>query len=135
MDLRVGGKVELNFLHKELSPEPGKVPDRYKETEKGHSMAGRITICEPPRRLGFTWGNRIEDPSEVVFELTPVGIQVRLVVTHSKLPNRNEMVSVSGGWDTHIGVLVERLHGRTPRNFWLLHAGIDGVYEGRIPPG
>lgn len=134
MELRVGGKVELHFHHAELSPEPGPVPERYKAVENGHDMVARVTICEPPRRLAFTWGDRDVNPSEVLFELTPIDDRVRLVVTHSKLPNRGEMVGVSGGWHSHLAVLVDRLHGRAPINFWRLHAGTDAEYERRIPP-
>ena len=132
MEPRVGGKVELRFRHAELSPVPGPVPERYKAVEHGHVSVGRVTVYEPPNRLGITWGNRKVDPSEVIFELSAHGEDVKLVLVHRKLPNRQEMINVSGGWHSHLRVLADRLHGRTPRNFWVLHAEIDGVYERRF---
>ena len=37
-----------------------------------------------------------------------------------RLANRVGMVNVSGGWHTHLAVLVERLNGRKPFAFWTL---------------
>jgi hypothetical protein len=69
----------------------------------------------------------------VVFDLAPRGDKVLLTLTHRKLPNREEMVGVSGGWHTHLEILVERAHGRTPPAFWDVFRRIDGRYEGRVP--
>ena len=56
MELREGGRVELTFLHAELSPHAEAVPEEYKRFEHGSSLSGRVTRCEPPRLLSFTWG-------------------------------------------------------------------------------
>jgi uncharacterized protein YndB with AHSA1/START domain len=128
MELRVGGAVELRFLHADLSAEKA-VPDRYKRMERGHTLRGRVTRCEPPRVLAYTWG---EDGSEVTFELTPRGEEVLLVLTHRRLPDRKGMVSVAGGWHTHVGILEDVLHGREPRGFWSTHARVAAEYERRF---
>jgi len=67
-----------------------------------------------------------------LFELEPQGDKVLLTLTHHKLANRDEMVDVSGGWHTHLAVLVDKAHGRVPPAFWDLWRSIDGQYDQRI---
>jgi uncharacterized protein YndB with AHSA1/START domain len=56
MDLRVGGKVELQFHHADLSAEKD-IPERFREKCAGDvRMNGIVTACEPPRLLSFTFG-------------------------------------------------------------------------------
>jgi uncharacterized protein YndB with AHSA1/START domain len=129
MELGVGGAVELRFLHADLSSEKA-VPERYKKMECGHTMLGRITRCEPPRLLAYTWGNPTD--SEVTFELAPRGAKVLLVVTHRRLPDRRGMVSVASGWDAHVGILEDVLEGREPRGFWSTHARLEKEYDARL---
>ena len=131
MDLKVGGRVELRFLHRELSPHPDPIPERYKDMEHGHTFSGKITQLEPPTLLAYTWGESYGD-SEVTFELAPRGADVLLTITHRRLADRDEMASVAGGWHTHIGILIDRLHGRTPPGFWSAHAKVEGEYERRF---
>jgi uncharacterized protein YndB with AHSA1/START domain len=133
MELRVGGKVELHFLHSELSAEK-ELPEKYKGMEKGHHSVGRVTRCEPPRLIGFTWDEGENAASEVVFELTPRDRDVLMVLTHTRLPTRASVVGVSGGWHAHLGVLIDRLNGREPRGFWSYHTQVAAEYEQRIPP-
>lgn len=134
MDLRVGGEVELVFNHADLSAEKA-TPERYKSAE-GYRMRGRITECEPPRLLSYTWDETTavgpSAKSEVSFALTPRGADVLMVLTHRRLPNRGEMLSVSAGWHTHIGILEDQLHGVEPRPFWSTHAKLEAEYERRI---
>ncbi len=131
MELRVGGAVELRFHHADLSAEKA-VPERYKKMERGHTMSGRVTRCEPPRLLSYTWGDTSEEAQEVTFELAPRGADVLLVVTHRRLPDRKGMVSVASGWDAHVGILEDVLNGREPRGFWSTHARLEKEYEKRI---
>ena len=84
MELRVGGRVELNFRNAELSPHVEPTPEKYKECEEGASVHGRITRCNPPRLLSYTWSEPAGE-SEVTFELTPQGEDVLLVLTHRRL--------------------------------------------------
>jgi uncharacterized protein YndB with AHSA1/START domain len=132
MDLRVGGAVELRFKHNELSSIPEPVPERFKAIENGHVVHGTITQCDPPRLLAFTWGNKPGD-SEVVFELRPQGNDVVLVLTHRKLRDRTEMVSVAGGWHAHLGMLVARTNNREAGPFWSRLVRIDADYQKKIP--
>jgi len=129
MEPRVGGKVTLRFKHSDLSPHKATPPDRFKEMDaKGHEWLGTITEWDPPRRLAFT----CQPASEVLFELEPQGDKVLLTLIHRKLSGRDEMVGVSGGWHTHLAVLVDKAYGRVPPAFWDLWRSIDGQYDKRI---
>jgi uncharacterized protein YndB with AHSA1/START domain len=128
MELRVGGRVELTFRNSGLSAHAEPAPDKYKKYE-GASFSGRVTRCDPPRLLSYTWG----DDSEVTFELTPQGTDVLLVLTHRRLPDRSTMVRVGSGWHTHLAILLDHLGGRAPRPFWSTHARLEAEYERRLP--
>ncbi len=78
--------------------------------------------------LAISWGE-----SEVTFELVPEGKNVRLILTHRRLSNRADMVQTSGGWHTHLDVLVERANGRVPKAFWTVFGDIESQYEARYP--
>ena len=132
MELRVGGRVELTFHHSDLSPHAEPTPEKYRKHE-GTSIEGRITHCEPPRLLSYTWGQSRGEPSEVTFELTPAGEDVVLVLTHRRLDDRATMVGVGGGWHTHLGILADRLEGHEPRSFWSTYARLEAEYERRLP--
>ena len=133
MELRVGGRVELKFRHAELSAKIEPTPERYKKYEGGHTMHARVTRCEPPRLLSYTWGEGPANESEVTFELTPRDGSVLLVLTHRRLRDRGEMVNVAGGWHCHLGVLVNLLNGLEPAPFWSALVQVEGEYEKRIP--
>ncbi len=127
MDLHAGGRVELVFRNSMLTGRYEKPPAKFAKHEGG-GFEGRVTECEPPRLLAYTWGKS----SEVRFELTPRGDKVHLVLTHRRLPSREDMVNVSGGWHAHLGLLAERLEGRTPAEFWPTVERLHAEYEQRI---
>ncbi len=129
MDLHVGGETELFWLHKTLDAVQDEGPERYAE---GHRMKAKITRCDPPNVLGFSWGARAEALSEVVFELSKQGKDVLLVLTHHRLPNQKDLLGVSGGWHTHLDVLVEHLNGRTAPAFWAKHDVLNAEYVERL---
>jgi len=129
MELREGGKVTLNFLHKDLSPIPGGPPDKYKNMEKGHGFTGEVLKVDPPRLLSFTW----EGTSEVTFELEERADKVLLTLTHRKLPAQ-EAISVSAGWHTHLDILIADLRGETPPNFWQHYTRLEQRYTAIYDP-
>jgi uncharacterized protein YndB with AHSA1/START domain len=131
MDLTVGGRVELRFRHADLSPIPDPIPERYKDMENGRTFFGTITQLQPPTLLAYTWGESYGD-SEVTFELAPRGADVMLTITHRRLADRREMAGVAGGWHTHVDILIDRLHARTPPGFWTAHAKVEREYEQRF---
>lgn len=131
MDLRVGGPVELRFRNSELSPVHEPTPERYRQYQDV-SFHGRITRCEPPRLLSYTWGEAWGSDSEVTFELAPRGAEVVMMLTHRRLADRDSMVSVASGWHTHVGILIDILNGREPPGFWSTHARLEAEYGKRI---
>jgi len=129
MELKEGGAVELRFRHRDLSPHQAEPPERYREMdEKGHVSRERVLRVEAPRLLAISWGD-----SEVTFELEPRGGQVLFTVTHRRLADRAKMVQTSGGWHTHLDILVERANGRVPPAFWTVFGDIESQYEARYP--
>jgi uncharacterized protein YndB with AHSA1/START domain len=130
MELRVGGRVEFKFNHADLSAEK-ETPERFKCDDHQHGP-GRITRCEPPRVLAFTWGSDAADASEVTFELAPQGDKVKLTLTHRRVADRTSMISFAGGWHIHLDILEDNLEGRTPRPFWTTHAKLDAEYQRRM---
>jgi uncharacterized protein YndB with AHSA1/START domain len=132
MDLTIGGRVELTFRNAELAEPFEPPPERHCGSEGG-VMRGRVTRCDPPRLLSYTWNDGSERESEVTFELTPQSEEVRLVLTHRRLPDRKGMVGVSSGWHTHLGVLIDHLNGRAPRPFWSTLDRLEAEYERRLP--
>ncbi len=119
MDLRVGGRVELFFRHADLSPVTMPTPARFAAYEEGDVLLGTVTACQPPRLLAFTWAEGKARPSEVTFELEQAGESVRLTLTHRRLgEERAVLANVAAGWHTHLGILLDRLEGRTPQPFF-----------------
>lgn len=132
MDQRVGGKANLTFRHAELSPHKVPAPEKYKNLDSElHRSEHTITRIDAPHLLAFTWPPN----SEVTFELKPQGDQVLLTVTHRQFGSREKMVMTSGGWHTHLDILVERANGRTPPAFWAVFGNVEAEYDQLYPKG
>jgi uncharacterized protein YndB with AHSA1/START domain len=125
MDLKPGGKVELEFAHENISHEP--TPAKYKDMPMG--FTGTVLRCEPPKLLEFTWMESHGDHSHVLWELAPRGDKVLFTITHTKVGDRAMLLSVSGGWDVHVGILEDVLTNQTPRGFWSNHAMREAEYD------
>ena len=123
-DLRVGGKITLEFNNNNLSSDKNP-PPRFKDGGVG-KFGGVITRLEPPRLLvhTWTWGR---DDTEVTYELTPRGKDVRLVIVHRRVP-KEAGADVMSGWDVHSGVLADVLNGIEPRPFWTEIARVETQY-------
>lgn len=130
MEMRVGGTLTLTFHNSQLSPTPDPAPERFRNTE-GFSFTGKVTQLQEPRLLSYTWGESYGE-SEVTFELAPQGKDVLLTLTHRRLPNRNEMVMVAGGWHTHVGILIDKLSERAPSGFWRAYEKVEVEYKRRF---
>ena len=133
MTLENGAPLELEFRNSDLAGEHEPPPAKYKQHGGCVSNRGHITCLFPPRLLSFTWAEQDQGrPSEVTFELTEQGSAVLLTVTHRRLANRDEMLSVAGGWHTHLDILLDRLHDRGPQPFWSTHARLEEEYRARL---
>lgn len=135
MDLFVGGQVEHIFHNNALTEIDAPPPAKY-ERYGGvvHFVGGRILVCEPPNLLSYVWPEeKGASDSEVTFELSNEGDKVRLVLTHSKLTSRGDVVGVSGGWHAHVDILAARLAGETPHGFWSMFNRLEAEYEAKTP--
>lgn len=127
MEQRVGSTFELHFHHVDLSQTPVPPPPRYQAYAEGITSKHRVIVCEPMQRLAWSWGEA-DAPSEVTFELSPAGEQVRLVVTHTRLKPA-DLIGASGGWHTHLAILADRLDGHLPQPFWPVFSHLHERYE------
>lgn len=133
MEQKTGGRVELTFRHRDLSPDETPPANYADMNENGHRAVNEVVDFDPPRLLTITWESAGPNPSEVTFELSPQGNEVLLVLTHRKLADRGEMVNVSGGWHTHLGILEDLLAGRPRRPFWAVWRVKEADYDSRLP--
>lgn len=131
MDLRPGGEMEYVWRNWELAQPDEVAPEKW-GGKKEHRMKGHIVRVEPPHLLVHTWDEE-NSSSEVSFELTEIGDKVRLVLTNRRLPNRGELVGVSGGWHTHLDVLQEVLEGAPRSRFWDKVQSLHAYYDARTP--
>ena len=136
MPTKVGERFEMRFKHSELSPDQAPPPEKFIEMDKsGHTSTNILLAYEPPRRLVFTFGPEARGFSEVEFRLDPEGDpkdnKVRFTLTHSKIPDRQYAVDVSGGWHSHLAILQDRVEGKVPPAFWDVWRRHDGVYDRR----
>jgi hypothetical protein len=83
--------------------------------------------------LAHTWEFENEN-SEVCYELSEEGGKVRLVLTHRRLETKDIVLSVSGGWHTHLNVLVDVLHGEALRPFYKMQLKFEAEYLERLGP-
>jgi uncharacterized protein YndB with AHSA1/START domain len=127
MELRKGGGMELSFDNSNLTPHGETTPAEYADHGCGGGSPGRILQCEPPRLLAFTFGGG-EEPSEVLFELAPRGNDVLLTLTHSRISDPEMVLGYGSGWHTHLGILIDKMNGRTPKPFWSTHAVLKKEY-------
>jgi uncharacterized protein YndB with AHSA1/START domain len=127
-DLRVGGKVRLDFDNSKL---PNDEEGLAKHPGTGvHTFEGTITRLEPNRVLAYTWlwG---DNETDVTYELTPKGKDVLLTIVHRRLKPREVAQSVTAGWDVHTGILADVLNDVPPRPFWTTHDRLQAEYAAR----
>jgi len=131
-ELSVGGHVDMHFHNASLSSQADiPRPEKYKDMPEEISFSGTVTRCEPPHVLAHTWDFEGES-SEVCYELTEQDDKVLLVLTHTRLNSDKEILSVSGGWHTHLDILVDVLEGKEPQPFWKTHTEFEARYERRL---
>lgn len=132
VETSIDGHVDMHFHNASLSSDKDiPRPDKYKDMPERMSFAGKVTRCEPPHILEHTWEFDNES-SLVCYELTEHGDKVRLVLTHRRLDTRDTVLSVSGGWHTHLNVLVDVLSGGKPRPFYRMQLEYESEYARRL---
>jgi len=111
MELAVGAPFELVWRNDELTDPPGERPAGFGAE---HRMQSRITECEPPRRLSFSWQNS----GDVTIALDDlVDGKVLLTLTHRRLPD-GARLNIAAGWHAHLDLLVASVTGAQKGPFW-----------------
>lgn len=129
---RSGGRVEMRFHNASLSSKPDDArPEKYKDMPEIVTFAGTVIECQPPTLLVHSWDFE-EHASEVRYELEAQGDNVLLTLTHTRLRDNEEILSVCGGWHTHLDILVDVMEGREPEPFWKTHTALEADYERRL---
>jgi uncharacterized protein YndB with AHSA1/START domain len=128
MELRPGGRVTLEVRHQNLTPDEMPPAEHQASHDGGRTMTGTVTRCEPPHVLAFTFDHY--GKSEAIFELTPDGDNVRLVLTHRAGGGDTAyMPGFGAGWHTHLAHLTALLTGAPRPPFWSLHAELKPRYD------
>ena len=131
-DSVVGGNIDMRFHNASLSSADDIArPEKYKDMPEEISFSGKVTRYEPPRALSHTW-DFDDEASEVCYELEEVGDKVRLILTHRKLHSSEVVLSVSGGWHTHLDILVAIFEHKKPKPFWKTQTAFTAEYERRL---
>lgn len=125
MKLEVGAPFTLTWRNEELNTPKGKRPEGHDEV---HSSTNTILEVDPPKKLVITFGAS----GRVAFELTPRGDTVLLTLTHSRIPDRGTLLSVSSGWHAHLDILVGKMNGEDGPDFWTNIAKLRAAYEARL---
>jgi uncharacterized protein YndB with AHSA1/START domain len=116
IELKAGGNVRI------LPP---------KDAERYGDHAGKVLVCEPLRKLVYTWNpkdkpevaQKRDHPSRVTYELTPMGSLVRLRLIHEDLlpedleRNPNTFQGINNGWPAVLSSLKSLLEIGSPINF------------------
>jgi len=129
MPTKAGEKFTIVFDHdRKLSAGSTEKPEKFRDMKFPIPSDHRLLKYEPPHLLVFDWDGN----SEVEIRLAPQGDKVKLTLTHSKLPKRDDMLNISGGWHAHLGILEEKLNGRIAPSVWSYFAEMEPEYEKRI---
>ena len=132
VETAVDGRVDMHFHNKSLSSDDDiPRPEKYRDMPEKMSFAGKVTRCEPPRILEHTWEFG-EELSEVCFSLEEEGDKVRLILIHRRLESTDTVLDVSGGWHTHLNVLVDVLAGQKLRPFYKMQQQHESEYRQRL---
>lgn len=129
MELRPGGRAELQFHHRSVTDETEATPERFRKFDGGVTQACRVIRAEAPRLLVLSWPGSNGGESEVTFELSAAGPDVLLTLTHRRVSSRDDLRMVSSGWHTHLAILEDELHRRARRAFWSNFAGAESEYS------
>jgi uncharacterized protein YndB with AHSA1/START domain len=126
MEPKPGGKLELFFHHKNIAPDETPPENLKHVQDPGFKMPGTVLRWEPPHVLSYTF----DEDSEVTFELTRQGGEVRLVLTHrSRGEDLPFITAYASGWHAHLAQLVALLEGAPRPPFWPMHATLKADYE------
>lgn len=122
-----GAQVELVWHNDDLT---GRKEQRPEGVPAEHRMVCEVIRFEAPHLLVLGWG---PGGSEVTFQLEPKAADVKLTITHRRLPDRGSLVGVSGGWHAHLDILIGLLRGGELPPFWANWTRLRAEYDARLP--
>lgn len=132
VEARNAGHVDMHFHNVSLSGDDDiPRPEKFKDRPEEMSFSGTVTRYEPPHILHHTWEFAGEN-SEVCYELKDEGNKVRLTLVHRRLETPQIVLDVSGGWHTHLNVLVDVLEERRLRPFYKMQEQYESEYRKRL---
>ena len=135
VETRADGHVDMHFHNVTLSTEEDiPRPDKYRDKPETMSFTGKVIRCEPPHVLEHTWEFG-DERSEVCYELEEQGDKVRLVLTHRRLESTDTVLSVSGGWHTHLNLLEDVLGEKKLRPFYKMQLQYESEYAEKLGLG
>jgi uncharacterized protein YndB with AHSA1/START domain len=114
IDKRIGGVIDLDMQHARITAEPIPAGGGYED----HHELGTIVAWEPPHVLSYTWGEWFGQSCIVRFELSRVGDDTRMILTHSRIEKQGLNVDVAAGWHGHLDALEDKIAGGTGVGFW-----------------
>lgn len=101
MDLRVGGRVEIDFV------------------DSGTVIDSTIRECDPPRLLAYSWSHGDEPERPLYWELEAVAGGTHLILI-LQMPAGEDVAKAAAGWDSHLEMLLAALEG-VPTRFPVDH--------------
>ncbi len=132
VETTLGGHVDMHFNNVSLSSDEDiPRPVKYRDQPEKMSFVGKVTRCEPPHVLEHTWEFGTE-LSEVCYQLSEQGDKVKLVLIHRRLESPGTVLDVSGGWHTHLNLLVDVLNESKLRPFYKMQARYEAEYSERF---
>ncbi|MCI9870800.1 SRPBCC domain-containing protein [Arthrobacter sp. I3] len=96
----------------------------------GWEGAGRVELCEAPRRLTVTMSPGSEEETVIEAVLTPEGPGTRLIVEERGLP-LGEIAAYGAGWQVHIEDLISYEAGLESSEWRSRWIELNPVYEAR----
>ena len=124
---KAGDKIKFVFNNSQLGSSPEPTPKKYKEFGDGYESHALVIEAVKPKLFVIEWDGIVR------FELTKEGENVRLVLTHEKLPDSKETkVGAMAGWHTHLDILVDQMNETDSPGFWGVHMGLEEEYYNRI---
>ena len=116
--------MKLVFHNSKLGSGNEPTPEKYQEFGDGFESIATIVDIDVPNRLVINWDNGI-----VTFKLEQLDAEVKLTLTHEKLPtDREQKIGTLAGWHTHLNILVDLLNNIDPKGFWSVHMQLEDEY-------
>ena len=117
-DLRPGGKTILHFNNMALTDPGDKAPAQFANYDTEVVHEGKVKAIDAPNSIVLLWVEDDGTESEVTFELTEAGDQVRLVLTHTDITGLDNLRGIAGGWQAHLDIWQAIESGRPRPSFW-----------------